>query len=366
MTAPDTTTIPAATGNGGDSTSFGNSTVTPPNGAAGAPAMVMDPGDGSCSATGAEAEVTLQGADLIWVVDNSCSMAIENAAVQANMNRFATTLFDNGVDVQLALISASGIAPAMMCPPDDLLCQVLAGVGGLGGICIGAPFGSGMCPGDSNPPNFLHVDFPVGSNNALQLMMDLYPQYSSILRPGTKKHFVVVTDDNSQVPAATFSQWADSLDPALFSEGWFFHGVFSLSQCLDAAAIGSVYSELVNQTSGVAGDLCLQQFDPVFDALAVDVVEKAELACQWPIPPPPPGEVLDKSLVNVQYTQPDGTVVPLAKIPEGQECEDREGWFYDDESEPSQVLSCPAACERFQEMGGKVDVLFGCVTQVLE
>lgn len=369
---PDPTGMPSSDGDSGDSgdsgdPGFGNPTDNLMDGTAGGGAvMPVDMrDDGSCSASGAEAEVGLESADLIWVVDNSCSMTEEAAAVQANMNRFATMLFDMGIDVRLTLISTTSLGdPNMSCPPGDLICTLLAG-NELGlGVCIDAPFGSGMCPEDSNPPQFLHLDENVNSINALQRVMDLYPQYAHNLRPDSKKHFVVVTDDNSSVPAATFSQWVDNVDPSLFGNGWFFHGVYAKTQC-PGAQIGTVYEELANQTSGIASDLCLQQFDPVFDALAVDVVGKADFACDWPIPPPPAGQVLDKELVNVEYTQPDGVKVALAKIPEGEECNGREGWFYDDELAPTQVRSCPVACERFQSVGGKVDVLFGCVTQVV-
>jgi hypothetical protein len=321
-----------------------------------------------CTATGAEAEVGREAADIIWVVDNSGSMAVEAAAVQDNMNRFATSLIDEGIDVHLALISSSQMADmAMACPPLDFVCLLAFIASGFNfGVCIDAPFGSGMCPADSNPPNFLHLDIPVGSSNGLQLAMDQYPQYASILRPNTKKHFVIITDDESDVPAATFTTWADGLDPALFGGGWFFHGVYSMTMCPDAAQVGTVYEQLVTQTAGVSGDLCLQEFDPVFDALAAGVVQQAEIACDWPIPQPPPGQTLNKELVNVQYTQPDGTVVSLSKIPEGEQCDGREGWHYDNEETPTQVLSCPAACERFRTAGGRVDVLFGCNTHVLE
>ena len=50
---------------------------------------------------------------------------------------------------------------------------------------------------------------------------------------------------------------------------------------------GVPYRELVQQTGGEMGDLCLQDFDPVFDVLAGAVVESATLSCEWAIPEPP-------------------------------------------------------------------------------
>lgn len=331
-------------------------------------------GDGStsvdldnCTAAGAEAEVGLQGADIIWIVDNSCSMAAEAAAVQANLNRFATTLVDQGIDVHLVLISSANVDDGMMmqCAAGDWAC-LAGGFGGFDfGVCIDQPFGSGMCPNDSNPPNFLHLNNSVGSRNALEMLISLYPMYSHMMRPNAVKHFAIITDDESAMDAATFSNNVTNLDPVLFAQ-WYFHGIYSMTNCADAANIGTVYRQLVAQTGGVEGDLCTQMFDPVFDKLAMGVAEKAEIACDWPIPEPPDGQFLDRNKVNVQYTQPDMTVVSLARIPDGEQCDGREGWFYDDPSDPKTVVSCPASCDIFQTTGGRVDVLFGCDSVLVE
>lgn len=339
--------------------------AAPTPGTGGSAAPIGD----ECVAAGAEAEVGRQGADIVWIVDNSCSMAVEAVAVQTNMNRFAMSLVEEGIDVNLVLISSANTSYQMnsACPPDDFVCALGMLIGSFVdfGVCIGAPFGSGMCPDDSKPPNFLHLAVPVGSTNGLQLALDLYPMYSHMMRPNTSKHFAIVTDDDSDVSAAAFAEGVAALDPTLFAE-WRYHGIFSFSDCPDAAAVSTVHQELVQQTGGVAGDLCTQNFDPVFDELAMDVVTNAEIACDWPIPAPPAGQTLDRNKINVNFTQPDGTVVALGRIPEGQTCDGREGWYYDDDAAPTTVISCPASCDRFKASGGKVDVLFGCMGTLVE
>jgi hypothetical protein len=325
-------------------------------------------GGDECAATAAEAEVGREGADIVWIVDNSCSMMAEAVAVQTNMNRFAMTLIERGVDVNLVLISSANTSyQNPNCPPDDAVCLLLGLIGAFTdfGVCIGAPFGSGMCPNDSKPPNFLHLPLPVGSTNGLQMATDLYPMYSHMMRPNTSKHFAIVTDDNSDVSAADFTARVAALDPTLFAQ-WRYHGIFAFTQCQEAAAVSAVHQELVTQTGGVAGDLCTQTFDPVFEELAMDVVTKAAVACDWAIPEPPVGETLDRDKINVKYTQPDGTEVPLGRIPLGEECGAREGWHYDNDDAPTKVISCPASCQRFQASGGKVDVLFGCAAVLVE
>jgi hypothetical protein len=340
--------------------------IPPPSsgGMGGAP-----PPNEECAATAAEAEVGREPADIVWLVDNSCSMAVEAVAVQTNMNRFAQQLVDSGIDVHLVLISSANTSYQMSsaCPPDDLACAIGMLVGAFTdfGVCIGAPFGSGMCPNDSLAPNFLHLPNPVGSTNGLQMALDLYPQYASMMRPNASKHFAIITDDDSDISAAAFTQGVNALDPALFAS-WRYHGIYSFTDCPDAAEVGTVHQELVAQTMGVAGDLCLQQFDPVFDELAMAVVSNAEVACDWAIPPPPAGKSLDRDKINVKFTQPDGTVVDLGRIPDGETCDGREGWHYDSDAAPTTVISCPASCDRFRSGGGKVDVLFGCKTVVVE
>lgn len=312
-------------------------------------------GNDNCAETSAEAELMRSAADIIWVIDNSESMEAEAAAVQANMNTFAQTLFDNGIDVHLVLISSGACST-----PNDIDCG-FSGFADGHGVCIAAPFGSGMCYEDSKPPNYLHVNKLVDSYNGLRDIINEYPNYQNMLRPNASKHFVIVTDDNSNLDAAMFSSMVTALDPVLFAS-WHFHGIFSFTMCPDADNIGAVYQELVTQTNGVAGDLCTQMFAPVFEELATDVVLRANIACDWVIPPPPMGMTLDPSKVNVKFTQPNGTVVPLGKIPEGEECSGREGWYYDRQppQTPTIVLACPASCDLFQSTGGKVDVAFGC------
>lgn len=317
---------------------------------------------GDCKAESEAAEVNRQGADIIWVVDNSCSMADEAEAVRSNMNRFTQRLSDEGIDVHLVLISATsdGSMP-MLCPDGDWMCLLNQALSGLNfGICIDAPFGSGMCPADSKAPNYLHVPNVVGSWDALVQIINSYPMYSSMMRPGAAKHFVVVTDDEStQMDAATFTQGVNGLDPTLFAS-WKMNAIYAMSMCPNAAAVGNVYKTLIDQTGGVGSDLCMTDFDPVFDVLAQHVAATAEIACDFPIPEPPAGQDLDPHKVNVRFTTPGGAAVDVAKIPEGETCDGREGWYYDNDAAPTKVISCEASCAGFRASGGKVEVLFGC------
>ena len=150
---------------------------------------------------------------------------------------------------------------------------------------------------------------------------------------------------------------------------WRYSGIYSFSSCPSAqfGAVGVVHEALVKQTGGVAGDLCLQEFDPVFDALARGVTKAVTLACDWAIPPAAPGvPPFDKAKTNVQLTL-DGAVEQSLKVADVSACGIVEGWHYDDEAAPIEVVACPATCTRIQAAArAQVLLLFGCRTTTVE
>lgn len=308
---------------------------------------------GECAGVSQQASNAILPIDVIWTIDTSGSMTEETAAVRANMNQFSQQISAAGVDVRIILIAEQYAPPPFPGFPDE-------------GICIDAPLGSGKCPDDNKQPSFLHVFKTVGSTNSLQLVLQMFPSYKAALRPGSLKILTVVTDDNSAVPAASFTQQFDALDPTLITPGlWKLYGIFCFSKCPSAAKQGSVYQELVQQTQGVSGDLCLQNFKPVFDQLAQGVVASSKLSCGWKIPPAPAGETFDKSKVNVQFTAGDGQQTTFGKVGSAAECGPSGGWHYDNEQNPTMVLVCPETCKAIQaDAQAKIDVQFGCATKL--
>src|SRR5690606_23813811 len=94
---------------------------------------------------------------------------------------------------------------------------------------------------------------------------------------------------------------------------------------------GTVYKELVNQTMGVLGDLCQQNFQPVFQDMATAVVTDAKVACVYDIPAPTMGEI-DYGKVNVAFKpDPSAPEQPIFYVPGGAaDCDASGGWYYDD------------------------------------
>lgn len=311
-----------------------------------------------CAAISETATNQLQPADIIFAIDNSGSMDEEIVFVREQMNRFSQLIADSGIDVRIILISA----PIGMQDPDlDFDSDEQDN-----GICIDAPLGSGSCPDDSLAPRYVHVAQEVKSNDALNLFISTFPTWRDQLRPNATKTFVVVTDDDAtdgpNNSASAFTTAVKALDPQF--EVFTFSGIYCFTECPEAADIGQVYIDLVAQTGGVAGDLCLQDFAPVFDALADAVIGASMLDCEWTIPPPPPGETLNPALVNVQYTpSATGTAETVFHHDSVTGCGANEGWHYDNNAAPAQVIACPATCTRLQaDPNAKLDVLFGCET----
>jgi len=325
----------------------------------------------NCATTKATAMdiVTVRPADIIFAIDSSTSMGEEIGFVQENMNAFSQQIIASGIDVHVILIaSETGMRP----------------------VCIGAPLGSGTCPGDSKLPNYAHIPVNVGSHDALDQIIDTFPMYRQHLRPEATKSFVVITDDDAPLPggmdmgmggdsgmpggggfpfgmapristAQAFVDEVAALDPTLFRE-WTMNGVYCFTNCPGtAAAVGQVYIDLVARTMGVGGDLCLQDFQPVFDRLAKQIITNAgsTIACEWNLPAAPAGQAFSRDLVKVDRSTSAGTT-PLSQVASATECA-AGGWHLDNLLNPTKIVACPNTCMEMQnQSGGKIDVSFGC------
>lgn len=301
------------------------------------------PGDDECVSYSEDAENTLQPADIIFVVDNSGSMGDEANAVQANLNSFSQQIIASGIDVRVVLISSY--------PGDGH------------GICVDPPLGIGGCPGaDNNPPLFTHIERKVGSNNALEVLLAQHPGWAGVMRADAAKHVVIVTDDESELDAVSFDNQFKALDPSYVT--YKLHGIVSMHDCEDAADVGQVYITLGQLTGGLIADLCDQNFQPVFDLLATEVIGGSVLSCEWTIPEPPEGETLNPDQVNVEFDDGQGMAETIGRVDDASQCAGvADGWYYDDPAAPTLIIACPQTCERMQDaMMASISIQLGCAT----
>lgn len=89
---------------------------------------------------------------------------------------------------------------------------------------------------------------------------------------------------------------------------------------------GQVYIDLVQQTGGVVGDLCIQDFGPVFQDMATGVVQSAQLSCDYAIPAPPQGSARSWQGER-QAAPPSGQMVmPILHVATPADCGVKGGW----------------------------------------
>ncbi|HEY3667086.1 MAG TPA: vWA domain-containing protein [Polyangiaceae bacterium] len=89
----------------------------------------------------------------------------------------------------------------------------------------------------------------------------------------------------------------------------------------------------------------------------------AVLGCTYTIPAPPSGQTLQPGLVNVTYTSSKGAVTKVTQDPAGTTCAKGNGWEYS--TDGTQINLCGGVCDAVKaDPGGKLQVLFGCATEV--
>jgi hypothetical protein len=101
---------------------------------------------------------------------------------------------------------------------------------------------------------------------------------------------------------------------------------------------------------------------------ALNQIRGAALACEYQIPAPTVGSI-DFTKVNVRYTG-GGTSENIPYVERADRCDPtRGGWYYDvapGTGVPTRILTCDATCRRFRtDQAGKVELVFGCGTQVI-
>lgn len=304
-------------------------------------------GDPNCTSFTDSGSVMQRPADIIFVVDNSPSMLDETNAVQAQLNAFSQQIVDAGIDIRVLLLTSYPNPNAA--PEIDT------------GVCIEPPLGGGGCPlEDNNQPIFAHVQSIIGSEHALDKILDTHSIWAPMMRPESVKHIIVVTDDDSFVPADEFDAQFLALDPGY--AGYKLHGIVATEPCGEGA-VGDQYIALAELTGGVIGDLCEQEFQPLFDTLSTAVLAGTSLSCTWPMPEPPEGKVIDPSSVEITLTL-DNVAITTGRVDDASACNpDQHGWYFDDNDAPTQIINCQATCDALAEaMTAELDIEVGCAT----
>jgi hypothetical protein len=320
------------------------------------PTSGADAGDpGSCAATNVTATEATAPVDIIWIVDTSGSMDEERAMVQGKLNDFSSFIEAAGIDHHVILLAD----PAEMTVPP--------------------PLGGG--------PRFLHVQQPIESTDAFQRFVERYPDFQGFMRQDAVVHIVVVTDDESDMSAASFeAAMAGMTNPGIPTD-YKFHSICSEEEtntppppfppipitgpCMNglggsgADDVGTTYINLVAEQGGVWASICETDWNPVFNALQEAATTGVELPCTFNLPEPPDNQTLNPNQVNFVFDPSTGPPVTIPRVNGAADCGTAQGWYYDDPVTPTQIITCPATCQLLEgDPAGEVDIAFGCATIV--
>jgi hypothetical protein len=365
----------------------------------------LDP-DSACAAQSAEATLIKKPVDVIFIIDNSGSMTDDIIAVENNINdNFASIIEASGVDYRVIMIAEHGSAA------------------GAQSICVKAPLSTTTCspiPADpgQNPPVFYQYSVTIGSHNSLCQLLNTYDGttpdqdgyapngWKDWLRKDALKVFVEITDDgiscssggvtyndgdnvNTGVTVAdTFDTNLLAKDPDQFGDAnarnYIWHSIIGVKEndpptapYLPADPIigtkcvlngttspgpGTGYQALSIKTGGLRFPICQNaSFDVVFQEIAKGVIEGAQVACEFPLPKPPDGQMLDLDTVVVEYTAGGmGAPANFKQVKTPAECT-ADSFYIESEI----IKLCPDSCAVVQKDDkAKLAILFGCDTNV--
>lgn len=368
--------------------------------------VVFDP-DAACASAAVEATVERLPVDIVWMVDNSVSMAPAIEQVNAGLNEFAALIAASGLDYRVIMLSLRGEG------------EISVGGRTRFGVCIPEPLAGDASCGDG--ARFFQVPVDVHSTQPVEQLLGTLAQTSGysegerhgsapwrdLLRDEATKTIVVVTDDNARTcdrPVGTCSGSeapltvtsledfpgggnpfnSRELGPGVLTPtygdlfaGYTFSAIYGWGSETDpdvactypgggeAESPGWTYTALVDRTGGVRAQICdgASAWDPFFADVASAVTRTSRIECTVPLPSPPDDMLLDPDQVNVVIRGvTDTTTVP--RVADAAACDERGGWHYDDESDPTEVVLCPASCDLARaELGPDgtgLEVRFGC------
>jgi hypothetical protein len=325
--------------------------------------------------------------DIIMVLDNSVSMALELDAVERSINRnFASLLDERGSDYRVILLSRHRSADRQQSDEAQTA------------ICITQPLSSlEACPASRPGPTerFFHYDVEITSTDALNLIVRTLdtpdPLYGGTeggwrewLRDGSRAIFLLFTDDDSLDNGRDFTRRLMSRAPEHFGTDvdrpeFVFHSIIGIAErepagrayapeeplvterCEKSGEVapsaGAVYQQLSRLTGGLRYPLCaLDDYGAIFEGIALDGLERSGLSCTFPLPAAPAGKRLDTQRIELVRADDAGANARITRV-EGLDACQANAFYVDGE----QIELCPALCDQLAELPTTtVSVEFDC------
>lgn len=354
-----------------------------------------------CLAKEAEAVEGKRPIDIIFVIDNSESMAEEIAEVENQINvNFVNIIEQSQADYRVIMISSHGAH-------DNTGAELQK-------ICVKSPLSGTTCsPIPAKPAEtakFIHYNQIVNSTNAFCQVLTTFagpadkdgshPQgWSQFLRPTAFKVFAVITDDqvftecrgfkfdDKKEDAIAGTNTAGAFDSALTSmspqfgtaarRNYVWHSIVGVApfdqvdtskphppdapiisaKCSPTGAVapGTGYQGLSKLTGGFRFPTCGLNYTSIFQAMAEDAIGKSVLACDYAMPTDT-GKPIDPDTAVIRYTSGANTV-DYEKVADINAC--GPGKFY---IEGDRLKLCADSCLQIQgDPTAEVRILFGCL-----
>jgi len=364
-----------------------------------------------------EATLVNRPVDIIVVIDNSGSMSAEIEEVEKQINQNFATIIDAAmpaIDYRVIMVSQFGDSASQR------IC-IAAPLGGIPDADMDGHCDTLPAEPVNTAKFFHHSVFISSFNALCRLIQqhDTADEfnlqlggYGDVLREEAFKFFLVITDDRvddnqldgcntpifddqntiagGDAVATQFDSQLQALAPAQFFdpdtatrnyrfwslialEPWMPTALkpygdpqppdpvlnpITLGECTPSAQNpGTGYQALSLLTGGYRYPTCGLDYTDMFTLMAQGVIEGAQVACEFEIPEPPPGEKLDPETLVVEYSTGDVLVQAYGQVASLADCDPNSFYIEDD-----LIKLCPEACDVVQEdENAKIDIKFGCI-----
>jgi hypothetical protein len=217
--------------------------------------------------------------DMVWVIDNSKSMVEEIDQVEANFIEFAASLGQN-INLKIALISAIGTSSSVkgITIPDELPPQIEKKqidkyVYSNNSLEIAAYT---SCPAEASNSKSVCGTI-ITRNEGGAALTSFGPTYSEqgalseFFRPGAKRIYIFVTDDNAASYFYT-DDFLSALTPHLNGSDLSVYGFVGIgTKGCHEAMVGLAYTKLAEKTGGRTYDICESDWSQNFEDLTSDI-----------------------------------------------------------------------------------------------
>ncbi|MGE0327948.1 MAG: vWA domain-containing protein [Polyangiaceae bacterium] len=299
--------------------------------------------------------------DMYIMMDRSGSMEGANwNAVTSAVTTFVQSPESDGIGVGLQFFPAADPGVTCFLPP----CP--AGCVQFGSLCI--PQDS-CDPNDYLPPAVNIAPLPGVANAIVSAMANTGPGGGTPTMPAlqsaaqvmtayaaanpTHKVIIVLASDGEPSDCETdinqianVAAVAASYNPPVIT---YAIGIGNIGALDTIAAAGGSQKAIVVDTAAGSQDF--------LDAM--NEIRGQALGCEYLMPTPTEGDA-DPDKLNVRYTPEGSAEEVFPRVSDASQCQGQAGWYYDNPTDPTKIILCPASCDRVKNLGGSVNIELGC------